>query len=176
MFIKCSIRTVVRWNNRPIGHSVRSDQKQASNVSFGDWGDGQVRGGGATKQAPELSPKKADRRGPCGDWHLSRERSNAAGAVGRGPPSLLGWMVLLSLREDSISSTQQLRSHRSKQPKWANPQRAAALFLLRLSLTLVASAWLMAPCAACALILGSGGSSKWKMVNKCALMGGTFIF
>lgn len=43
------------------------------------------------------------------------------------PPSLLAWMVLLSLCEDSISATQQLRSHRSKQPKWANPPRTAAL-------------------------------------------------
>lgn len=33
------------------------------------------------------------------------------------PSTLLASMVLLSLCEDSISATQQLRSHRSKQPK-----------------------------------------------------------
>lgn len=38
------------------------------------------------------------------------------------------WMVLLSICEDSISATQQLRSDRSKRPKWTNPWRAAALY------------------------------------------------
>lgn len=52
---------------------------------------------------------------------LSGERRNEE-KEGRGydhpPPStLLASMVLLSLCEDSISATQQLRSHRSKQPK-----------------------------------------------------------
>lgn len=90
-------------------------------------------------------------------------------------------MVLLSIGEDFISATQQLRSPRSKQSKWANPQRTTALysstslsFLLYLSLTLVIFSWLMTPCADCALMPDSSGSLLCKM-NKCVLMGNNFI-
>lgn len=114
------------------------------------------------------------------DEFLQGKRERAEDTTTLLPPWLDG--VAKSLSEDSISATRQLRSHRSKPPKWANPQRTAALpssvyrsFPLYPPLTPVTSLWLMAACAGCALMLGSGGSPKCKMVNKCALMGNTFI-
>lgn len=94
----------------------------------------------------------------------------------------LAWMVMLSMCEDSISATQQLRSHRSKQSKWANPQREPLSTPLSIAFSpplslLHPSYFLLTHDSMCWLHFDavSGGSLKCKMVNKCALMGNTFI-
>lgn len=88
-------------------------------------------------------------------------------------PPLPGWCSEC-LCEDSISASRQLRSHRSKLPKRANPQRSTAP--LRLSPP-HPGYFLLTHASVCRLHFdaASGGSLKCKMVNKCALMGNTFI-
>lgn len=90
-------------------------------------------------------------------------------------PSPLDWLAQQCLSEDSINVSRQLRSHRSKLPKWANPQRSTAP--LRLLAPPHPGYFLLTHASVCRLHFdaASGGSLKCKMVNKCALMGNTFI-
>lgn len=94
---------------------------------------------------------------------------------GHPAPSPLDWLPQQSLSEDSISASRQLRSHRSKLPKRANPQRSAAP--LRLRAPPHPGYFLLTHASVRRLHFdaASGGSLKCKMVNKCALMGNTFI-